>query len=91
MHAVTIRVEILDREQSEHDLKEHVVPMARQAPGFVAGYWLAPSDGMGWSLMMFESEEAAKAAVAEIKARPGRPDAPAKITDIGDVRVIAHA
>jgi hypothetical protein len=91
MHAVTIKVEVLDRDKAEQDLQEHVVPMAKQAPGFVAGYWLAPAEGMGWSLMFFESEDAARAAVAEIRARPGRPDAPAKITDIGDMRVIAHA
>lgn len=90
MHAVTIKVEILDRERAEQDLQEHVVPMAKQAPGFVAGYWLSPADGLGWSLLFFESEAAATAAVADIRERPGRPDAPARITDIGDLRVIAH-
>lgn len=30
--------------------------------GFVAGYWLRPKDGHGLSVVVFESEQAARAA-----------------------------
>src|SRR5581483_10767526 len=44
MHAVTVKVSIVDRERAERELHERVVPMVSQAPGFVAGYWLEPED-----------------------------------------------
>ena len=34
-----------------------------RAPGFVSGYWLAPVDGIGMSVIVFETEEHAEAAV----------------------------
>ena len=46
---------------------ERVVPAVSQAPGFVAGYWLEPKDADGLSVVMFESEEAAKAAAERVQ------------------------
>jgi len=37
-----------------------VLPRVRAAPGFVAGYWLEPADGEGFSIVLFETEEQAR-------------------------------
>jgi hypothetical protein len=39
-----------------------ILPRVRGAPGFVAGYWVDPVDGQGFSLLLFETEEQAFAA-----------------------------
>jgi hypothetical protein len=60
MHAVVVTVTIGDHDVAERHLQERVVPGVRQAPGFVAGYW-ARKDDSGLGMVMFESEDAAKA------------------------------
>ena len=42
-------------------LRLNVVP---KAPGFVSAYWLEPIDGVGMSIIVFESKEHADKAVA---------------------------
>jgi heme-degrading monooxygenase HmoA len=67
MHAVVVRVNIADFEASRKDLREKVVPRVSQAPGFVAGYWTRSDDGRGGlSMIIFESEEAARAGAEQI-------------------------
>jgi hypothetical protein len=67
MHAVLVKVSISDVENSEKELKETVVPRISQSPGFVTGYWTRSEDGTnGRSLLVFESEEAARAAAERI-------------------------
>lgn len=61
MHAVVVRVSIKDVEAGTSDLQNNVVPAVKQAPGFVAGYWTR-KDNSGLSMIVFESEEAAKGA-----------------------------
>ena len=66
MHAVVVKVRIDDGANAEKQLQETVVPRVKSAPGFVAGYWTRSDDGdSGLSMLVFESEEAAKA-VAEV-------------------------
>ncbi|MGH2973417.1 MAG: hypothetical protein ACRDLL_00905 [Solirubrobacterales bacterium] len=60
MHAVVVTVTVNDREAATSHLRESVVPGVSQAPGFVAGYWTRGDDG-GLSMVVFESEDAAKA------------------------------
>jgi hypothetical protein len=60
MHAAVFRVNIKDREKAEKFLKEQIVPNASQAPGFVAGHWVNIGGSQGTSMVVFESEEAAK-------------------------------
>ena len=45
MHAVLVKVSINDRESSQKELQETVVPRVSQLPGFVAGYWTRSDDG----------------------------------------------
>jgi hypothetical protein len=61
MHAVVVRVTLHDVEAATAALREQVVPRASGAPGFVAGYWTRKDD-TGLGMMVFESEDAARAA-----------------------------
>ena len=60
MHAVIVNVTISDPEIATSHLREQVVPGVKQAPGLVAGYWTRKDDS-GTSMVIFESEDAAKA------------------------------
>jgi len=71
MHAIVVRVNIVDPETATARLREDVVPSVSQAPGFVAGYWTR-KDGTGLSMLVFESEEAATN--AEQRVRANMPD-----------------
>ena len=69
MHAVLVKVSISDFEGSQKELRETVVPRVSQLPGFVAGYWTRSDDGSnGRSMIVFESEDAARAAAERIGA-----------------------
>jgi hypothetical protein len=50
-----------------------ILPTVRSAPGFVAGYWLEPADGQGFSVVLFETEEEARETVPPVRnwAAPG--------------------
>ena len=69
MHAVVVSVTVNDREAATKNLRENIVPRVSQAPGFVAGYWVAlgPEKG-GRAVVVFESEEAARGVADEIQA-----------------------
>ena len=68
MHAVIVSVTINDGEAATQNLRSDVVPRVRQAPGFVAGYWVRIAGGdQGRSTIVFESEEAARAAAEQIE------------------------
>jgi Phosphoesterase family len=41
-------------------LADHILPAIRPSYGFVAGYWLEPVDGHGFSFVVFETEEQAR-------------------------------
>lgn len=75
MHAVVATVTIKDLDRARRMLSEHVVPSASQAPGFVAGYWTRSEDNRGLSMIVVESEEAARRVVEMIEQGPPDPDA----------------
>jgi heme-degrading monooxygenase HmoA len=84
MHALVIRVSIADREKAEEFLKAQVVPNVSQAPGFVAGYWAHLGDDKGASMIVFESEDAAKAVEGRLREPP--PEfVTFESTDVGEV------
>lgn len=67
MHGLLVEINIeAGRDDDANEfLKGQVVPRVREAPGFVAAYWWRSSSGSGGSgrsLVVFETEEAAKAA-----------------------------
>jgi hypothetical protein len=66
MHAVVVRVTIHDEEEATKALRGQVVPRVSAAPGFVAGYWTRGEGSDGLSMLLFESEEAARAAADRV-------------------------
>jgi hypothetical protein len=68
VHAVVVNVTINDPEAAGAALAEQVVPQVKAAPGFVSGYWVSLGEDRGTSVVVFESEDAARAAADQ--ARP---------------------
>jgi hypothetical protein len=69
MHAVVVKVSIKDAEAAQQALEGQVVPRVKQAPGFVAGYWTRSDDrSNGQGMIVFESEDAARAAADQLRA-----------------------
>ena len=82
MHAVVVKATVHDFEKGQKVLNEQVVPRVKQAPGLVAGYWTR-SDNQGLSMIVFESEEAARAAAEQ--ARTNAP--PSEVVTLDDIEV----
>jgi hypothetical protein len=70
MHAVITRVTVKDYATAEGYLREQIVPNVKQAPGFVAGYWVR-AEGEGNGVIVFESEDAAREAAERLSERIG--------------------
>jgi hypothetical protein len=66
MHAVIVDVSITDVEQAQRELRERLVPMVSQAPGFVSGVWIAAGEDKGHSVVVFETEEQANAMAQQV-------------------------
>ena len=64
MHAVVATVRIEDVQAARDALAGARLNLVPRAPGFVSAYWLAPVDGIGMSVIIFESEEHAEEALA---------------------------
>jgi hypothetical protein len=73
LHAVVVNVTVNDPEAAMAALEEQVVPGASGAPGFVAGYRVRLGENRGASVVVFESEDAARAAAAQAQ-EPGEFD-----------------
>ena len=86
MHAVVTQATIHDLEQARKFLNEQGVPRLSQAPGFVAGTWVSLDESHGRGMVIFESEEAARAAAEMIKANSPAGDAvTVDSIDVGEV------
>jgi hypothetical protein len=89
MHAVVVRVSISDVERAQAQLREQVVPQVSAAPGFVAGYWTRSDGGQdGLSMIVFESEEAARAVAGRI---PGQVPDTVTLESVDVREVVEHA
>lgn len=75
MHAalVTLTIDPDQAPAAASVLTNDILPTVRAAPGFVAGYWLDPEDGQGFSIVLFESEAQARQSVPPVSnwAAPG--------------------
>jgi hypothetical protein len=94
MHALVVRVTIHNADRTREVLNSQVVPQVSGAPGFKAGYWTWATGGgetNGLSMIIFDSEENARAAGDRISAIAA--DAPDDVTLDGvEVReVVASA
>lgn len=93
MHAVIGRVDIDSTRTDEavELLNTFTVPNAKQAPGFISGTWCRSADGTsGLSLLLFEDEEAAKAAAGRIAQGPPA-GAPVRFVSADVLEVLAQA
>ena len=88
MHALLFTVTIHEREEADRLLHEQLVPGMSQAPGFVGGYWVNLGENQGTSVIVFESENAARD-VADHAAPPQTDSFTVESFDIGEV--VAHA
>ena len=84
MHAVVVRATINDFETGRAFLRDEIVPAVKNAPGFVAGYWVRVGDDQGTSVVVFETEDAARAVADRIPAMPN-PGATVDSVDVGEV------
>ena len=89
MHAVVIQVTIHDFDRGRQMLENRIVPTVKGAPGFVAGYWTRSGDS-GLSMVVYESEEAARAVAEQIQSM-GLPDDAVTVDGVEVCEVVASA
>ena len=87
---VTVTVDAGKEAEAERSLNDQLLPMLKGAPGFVAGYWLAPEAGKGWSIVIFDNEEHARAMAPPVGSRPPG-DVPVTIEEVTFREVLASA
>lgn len=68
-------------------LMDDILPAVTASPGFAAGYWLEPADGRGFAVILFDTEEQARASMA----RTSSWTAPGVTVDDAEVRRVAVA
>jgi hypothetical protein len=94
MHGVIVQVRIdpNGEEEAARMLREVVVPMAKALPDFASGTWLRALEGDGGrGVLLFESEEAARAAAEQIRSEGPPPGAPVTLEPVEAYEVLAQA
>ena len=86
---VTVTIDAGKEAEAREMLATQVVPMVKQADGLVAGYWGEPVDGRGLSVVVFDTEEHARAAAPPAGMRP--PGSPVVVDTVDFREVIATA
>lgn len=71
--AVNVTIESGKEDEAQEALRSNIIPRVKQSPGLVAGYFMQPGGGYGYSLLIFDSEENANAAKQMSENAP-RPD-----------------
>ncbi|MDQ3877905.1 MAG: hypothetical protein M3290_06105 [Actinomycetota bacterium] len=71
MHAVLVSVTIDSEhvDEARQLLTERIVPSVKELPGVVSGVWIEPQGGQGYSTVVFDTEENAKAAAETVGGR----------------------
>jgi hypothetical protein len=94
MHAVmvTVKVDTTREEEARKILQDVVVPTAQALPGFARGDWLRALDSdEGRSVLLFESEDAARSAVEEIRSQGPPTGAPVTMESVTAYEVLVQA
>ena len=86
---VTVTIDAGKEAEARELLASQIVPMVKQSAGLIAGYWGEPVDGRGLSVVVFDSEEHARAAAPPAGVRP--PGAPVVVETVDFREVIATA
>lgn len=89
MHAVVATATVHDFDRARQGL-DQMVPTIAAVPGFVTGYWTRSEDNRGLSMVVFESEDAARQ-VAERLRSEGPPDPEAVTIDTVEVREVVKS
>jgi hypothetical protein len=72
MYAIVTNVRVENPDEARRLLPEAREALVSRAPGIVSGYWLEPIDGIGTSVLIFESKEyAEQAARYPVPPMPG--------------------
>jgi quinol monooxygenase YgiN len=90
MYAVLIEVNADEShvEAAREYLPKVASPSAREA-GAKGGYWLAPQNGRGLSVVVFDTEDEARAVAAHFEVgKPAAPDGPAVTVKTVEVREV---
>jgi hypothetical protein len=80
---VTLTIDPDQAAAAANTLVNDILPTVRSAPGFVAGYWLEPADGQGFSIVLFETEEQARDAAPPISSWAA-PASPSTVSRFGE-------
>ncbi len=94
MHGVIVQVTIDPNreEEARQMLREIVVPRAKGLAGFAGGNWLRALQGdRGMSVLLFETEQAARAAAEAIRSEGPPPGAPTTMQAVDAYEVVAEA
>lgn len=73
-HAVLIQVKLSPDSDIEHRhsvLNDFVIPEARALPGFQKGMWMNDGTGTGTCVVVFDTEDNAKSAIAPLTPAGG--------------------
>ena len=72
MYAIVTNVRVENPEEARLRLPEAREALVSRAPGIVSGYWLEPIEGIGTSVLVFETKEyAEEAAKYPVPPMPG--------------------
>lgn len=72
MYAIVTNVRVENPNEARLLLPDAREALVARAPGIVSGYWLEPIDGIGTSVLIFESKEyAERAAHYPVPPMPG--------------------
>jgi hypothetical protein len=85
MYAVVGRSTIQDFDQARKFLRDEGIPRLSQMPGFVTGHWVKLDENTGASMIVFETEEAARAAKERFESDPPPSVTPVSL-EIGEVQ-----
>jgi hypothetical protein len=73
-HAVVIEVQLNDEEATGMQLlNERIIPHVKELPGFQSGTWMATDENVGMGVVIFDSEDHARAAESDVQPPPGGP------------------
>jgi len=93
VHAVVgqVKIDTSREEEAKKLLDEMVLPTSKAMAGFQGGYWArALGSDSGHSLLLFDSEDNARAAAARMAEGPP-PDAPTTLVSATVCEVVAQA
>ena len=72
MYAIVTNVRVENPDEARLLLRDAREALVSRAPGIVCGYWLEPIDGIGTSVLIFETREyAEEAARYPVPPMPG--------------------